>query len=148
MQTRFCTPTEINDLIQNDKIAEDLLRFDTIAICSIADLLHQCESIKKSGDIGNIFDCQNKCDYILNNESGPVKRGIVHIANLSQERLSKALFNFDSGIAAELWGQAANSEISPRRSIRYLSLRLVENISWWTEQVFEEMEDYNNAADD
>ncbi len=143
MLTRFFTPSELTDYFEQGELKEDLFDGETIAICSVADLLDICEAYKK----GNLRISHQELDKRFNafneNPEGPVRKGVVHVSELDQDNLSSALFERDGGTIIDLWRQAANKNISPKRSVRYLTLRMTSDSIWWSEDVYQEMEDYH-----
>ncbi len=146
MLTRFFTPAEVIDYFEEGELKKNLLNGETIAICSIADLLDVCEAYKKGNlDIFLVEELGSKLDAF---NEGPVKEGVVSIVDLDQNNLSAALFERDSGVVIDLWRQAANRDVSPKRSIRYLTLRVTDDSIWWSENVYQEMEEYHTAQDE
>lgn len=145
MRTRFFLPPEVTNYFKRGELRDDLLNYEAMAVCSIADLLDVCEAYKKGSldisreDLHGSFEAFN---------AGPVKRGLVFVVDLDQENLSPALFERDSGVVVDLWGEAADKNISPRRSIRCLTLRITDDSVWWSEEVYREMLEYHAAQDE
>jgi len=142
MRTRFFLPLEVINFFKQRELRNDLLNYDAMAVCSIADLLDVCEAYKKGKldisreDLHKNFEAFN---------TGPVKEGFVFIADLDQDKLSSALFDIDNEVVVDLWGEAADRNISPRRSIRYLTLRITDDSVWWSDEVYREMLEYHIA---
>ena len=145
METRFFTPSEVTDYFEKGELKQDLLEGETIAICSIADLLDVCEASKK-GNIGISPLELYKRFYEFDLEDA-VREGFVTVIDLDQDNLSSALFERDGGTVMGLWRRAANQNISPKRSIRYLTLRITNDSIWWSEDVNQEMEEYHRFMD-
>lgn len=144
MLTRFFTPVEVIDYFERGVLEEDLLDGRTIAIGSIADLLDICEAYKKGNLNISGMELQGRFDAF---NAGPIQGGAVFIIDLDQDNLSSALFERESGIVVGLWDQATRRSISPRRSIRYLTLRITDDVIWWPEDVYRQMEEYHVARD-
>lgn len=142
MRTRFFLPLEITNYFKHRKLRDDLLNYEAMAVCSIADLLDVCEAHKKGNleisreDLLESFEAFN---------SGPVKEGAVFVVDLDQDNLSSALFERHNEVVVDLWEEAANKDISPRHSVRYLTLRVTDDSVWWSEEVYREMLEYHIA---
>ena len=145
MLTRFFTPQEVTDYFERNNLNSDLLNDEMMAICSIADLLDICEAYKKDNLDIRYLELQERFET-FNREL--VDAGKVFIADLDQDNLSKALFERDDYTTIDLWYKAANRNISPKRSIRYLTLRITDEAIWWSENVYQEMEDYHATQDE
>ena len=144
MLTRFFSPTEVAKFFERGDFKEDLLNGRTIAICSIADLLDVCEAYKK----GNLSISHPELHQRFNAfDEDLIRQGSVSVIDLDQNNLSTALFERDSGVVIDLWQQAANRVISPKRSIRYVTFRITGDSTWWSENVYHEMEEYHAARD-
>lgn len=139
MLTRFFTPVEYIDYFKRGELKDDLLNGGVIAIGSIADLLDICEAYKKGGLKISGGELHQKFSAF---EASVIKEGFVFIVDLDQEGLSTALFEKDNEMV-ELWQQAANRGISPKQSIRCLTLKIADDSAWWSENVYEEMEEYH-----
>lgn len=144
MLTRFFSPPEVAQCFENGILREDLLNGETIAICSIADLLDICEAYKKGNLQVSHTELHTRAEAFT---AGPVKEGVVYIVDLDQDNLSSALFERDDGPVVDLWSVAIERNISPKRSIRCLTLRITDDSTWWSEDVYQEMEDYHAVRD-
>lgn len=115
------------------KIASDLTDRQTLARCSIADLIDFCELQKKGGlnlSLAKLLELFEE-DLTLN--------GMVFVADLDRETLSKALFVEPN--PSELWSSAATRGIPPLHSVRRLTLKDSE-WEFWGENVYTEMEEF------
>jgi len=145
MEIRFFSPSEVTDYFEKGELNQDLFEGETIAICSIADLLDVCEASKKGNIRISPLELDKKFDEF--NLEDAVRKGFVSVIDLNQDNLSSALFERDGGTVMDLWRQAANQNISPKRSIRYLTLRITDDSIWWSEDVNQEMEEYHRYKD-
>jgi len=144
MITRFFTPSEIADYFERGELKADMLNGESMGICSVADILDICEARKK----GNLrFSSHKELDGRLDAFNKLSEKGLVFVSNLDQDKLSSALFERDDGNVIGLWKQAASRHISPKRSLRYLSLRTNDDSAWWGEDVYLEMEAYHASQD-
>jgi hypothetical protein len=143
LRTRFLSPDELLDYFNKRKLKTDLVTGETIGICSIADFLHICETCKKGDLYVSHSDLENSCKAFEEDPDGPLTKGQIYIVNLEVNNLSSALFMRNNGLVVDLWRQAANSNISPRRSIRYLTIKYTDESIWWSEDVYQEMEQYH-----
>ncbi|HHC24179.1 MAG TPA: hypothetical protein ENK58_02005 [Desulfobacterales bacterium] len=148
MITRFFTPSEIADYFERGELKADLLNDEIMGICSVADFLDICEAYKKGKlRISSHKELNERFDAFDKLPEGPVEKGLVFIVNLDQDKLSSALFERDDGNVVGLWDQAATRHISPKRSLRYLTLRTNDDSAWWGEDVYLEMEAYHASQD-
>jgi hypothetical protein len=145
MRTRFFLPLEIVNYFKQQELRNDLLSHDAMAICSIADLLDVCEAYKKGNleisreELHRSFEAFNV---------GPIKGGLIFVVDLDQANLSSALFERDNEVVIDLWEEAADKNISPKRSLRYLTLRITDDSVWWSEEVYWEMLEYHTTRDE
>lgn len=139
------SPREILDFFKHGRLKDDLENGNYISICSIGDLLDVCESNKKR--IINIDRevLNQRYRELVEDQAGPVYNGLIFIINLEQDNLSSALFEKEEELIIDLWRQAANANISPRRSIRYLTMRIIDRSTWWSEEVYLQMEEYHTS---
>ncbi len=148
MKTEFMSPPELTSLFENGDIREDCLRGETILVGSIADFLWICEDCKK----GNLkrndkYWLQQRNFEIGNKPNSFIQEGMIYIVDLDNDILNNALFEKENNIVQDLWPKAADFRISPRRSIRYLTIRTTEETTWWSEDVYMQMEEYHSSRD-
>lgn len=144
MLTRFFSAAEIIRYFERGTLSADLNSGEIIAICSIADLLDICEAYKK--DNLNISHVELHTRFEEFKEH-PVKEGSIYIVDLDQDKLSSSLFERDNGAVVDFWHTGVNRSISPKRSVRYLTIRIIDDSTWWSEQVYQEMEEYHISQD-
>lgn len=145
MLTRYFTPLEVTRYFERGEAKQDLLDRQAMAICSIADLLDTCEAYKKANLDISFTELHQKFNAF---DKNLVREGFVSISNLDQYNLSAALFERDSGVVTDLWQPAANRGISPKQSLRCLTLRITDESVWWSENVYYEMEEYHISQDE
>jgi hypothetical protein len=122
-------------------LREELQFSSTIGVCSVADILHLTEDFKKGVLTIEPAEIVTKFQEIISEE-------LVHITDLDKDRLSTALFERnENNIVTGLCEQAAKKTISPKRSIRLLSLKICDETSWWSETVQEEMAEYHDELE-
>lgn len=137
------TPREVLKFFEQGKLKEDYDIGDYIYICSVGDILDVCEAYKKGKIPISIEELRERFNDFIESPIGPVNNGLVFIVDLGQDNLSSALFEREGGLVYDFWEKAANSNISPRRSIRYLTIRIIDGSTWWSEDVFLQMEEYH-----
>lgn len=142
MQTRFFSPSEIIRYFEQGELTRDLLGGESIAVCSIADLLDICEAHKK----GTLRPTVNLHMMFKQLSDGPIREGLIFVSNLDQDALMAALFEREGGTILGLWSVAADRHISPRQSIRRLTLKITDMV-WWSDSVYQEMEEYHTVRD-
>ncbi len=136
MKTRYFNPVELSDYIVQDNIASDLISEQTMSRCSIADFIDLCELQKKGRINLSLTQLLERLELFAKNST---LDGIVFVADLDQETLSKALFVERN--PSKLWLSAATREIPPLHSIRRLTLKDSE-WEFWGENVYTEMEEF------
>lgn len=146
MQTRFFAPHEVFNYFESGKIESDISDIEMLAICSIIDLLDMCELYKKQRLHLSYSELQQKVQQFYETL---VETGQIVIVDLDQDNLSSVLFERDiTQEVTNLWNHACNRSISPKQSIRYLTLRLIDDSTWWSEDVYLEMENYHKIQDE
>lgn len=143
MRDKFITPNDLKEFFIQGKMGGEYVGGNYISIGSIGDLLDICESYKKGKIKINREKLMERYDELMVNPNGPIKRGTLFIIDLEQDNLAEALFEKEGGLVHDLWSQAANKHISPRRSIRRLTIRITGGSTWWSENVVIQMEEYN-----
>jgi hypothetical protein len=122
----FMNMKKIKDMMDQKNITNN----DSYTICTVADVLHLTEEHKKIRKIDNLVDKYNFFIEKYNN-------GEFDIANLSHEKLKQTLFAGDYR-ENQLYIQACNREISPRKSVALLSMRESDENWWWSESIWNE----------
>ena len=145
MRDNFMTPGEIKKFFEQGKLKEEYDSDDYISICSVGDILDMCEAFKKGKITLSLDELMERFHEFAKKDTGPVSNGLVFIVDLEQENLSSALFDREELLVTSFWLKAANSKISPRRSIRYLTIRIVDESTWWSEDVILQMEEYHDS---
>ena len=145
MKEIFMTRGEILKFFEQGRLKEDHDWEDSIFICSIGDILDVCEAFKKRRIILSSEELKKRFYDFAEKDTSPVNRGSVCIIDLSQENLFSALFERQGVVINGFWIKAVNSNISPRRSLRYLTIRICEGSTWWSEDVFLQMEEYHDS---
>jgi hypothetical protein len=143
MRDNFMTPAEIIKFFEKGRLKEDNDGGECISICSVGDILDVCEAFKKGGITLSLEELMKRFQEFTEKDTGPVNSGLVFIVDLEQENLFHALFEREEGLVNGFWIKASNSNISPRRSIRYLTIRNVDGYTWWSEDVYMQMEEYH-----
>lgn len=136
MKTRYFDPVELSNYVTQGKIASDLISKKTIARCSIADFVDLCELQKKGISNLSLTLLLERFELFVEHL---ILDGMVFIADLDRETLSKALFVERN--PSELWASAATREIPPLHSVRRLTLKDSE-WEFWGENVYIEMEEF------
>ena len=147
MNTNFMSPSDLLNFIEKDLISQDCLDEQEILISSIADLLHICEDCKKGNLNKDLRWFEERLAELVNNTQSLLNRGAISIAELDHDTLNRALFEREQNIVIGLWSKAANQQITPRRSVRYLTLKIVDESVWWSEDVYLQMEQYHADRD-
>ncbi len=139
METRYFDPDELFKYFTQDKISPDLIEGNTLARCSVADLIELGEAHKKGNLAISLDRFLKQFDSFIENL---VNTGVVFIADLDQEVLSKMVFTGRN--PSKLWTDAATKDISPLHSLRRLTLNSDE-WGFWEKHIYIEMEDYFNG---
>ena len=133
-------PSDLRAFFEESRISQDCLDGKEILIASIGDLLQVCEDCKKENYNKDMHWLEKRFAEEMENPQSPLNRGTMHISDLDQETLNRALFEREDNIVKDLWSKAANSHISPTLSVRYLTIRVTDETVWWPEDVFLQME--------
>lgn len=145
MRENFMTPVEILKFFEQGRLKEEYDGEDGIFICSIGDILDVCEAFKKSRIPLSLEKLTERFHDFAERDTSPVSSGLVCIVELVQDNLSSALFEREGGVVTGFWMKAVNSDISPRRSVRYLTIRICDGCTWWSEDVYLQMEEYHDS---
>lgn len=141
MKTCFFSPVDILNYFKKGELKEEFQAFSAMGIASVADILHLTEDWKKGNLSIHSSEIMSKFRGIMSEES-------VYITELDRDRLSVALFKKDeNNVVTGLCQESAKETISPKRSLRLLSLKISDETSWWSETVLEEMDEYHNELD-
>lgn len=140
-------PSDLKRFFENGLISQDCLDGKEILIFSIADLLHICEDFKKGNLRTSAGHLKKRFTELADNPKSLAGKGLVYVADLDHDVLNKALFERENNIVHGFWSKATNSRIPPRRSIRYLTLRISDESVWWSEDVYLQMEQYHADMD-
>ena len=137
METTFFSPLDLLGYFKTKDLREELNDNSSIGVCSIADLLYMTE-YHKTGEI------PISSNLLSERFSNFISLGITHVAELDQDRLSSSLFDRTAdNIVTGMCSKSAVMTISPRRSLRQLSLKISDETAWWSEKVLDEMEQYS-----
>jgi len=135
-KTRYFNPVELSNYVAQGKIASDLISEQAMSRCSIADFVDLCELQKKGRLNLSLAQLLERLELFAENST---LDGMVFVADLDRETLSKALFVERN--PSKLWLSAATREIPPLHSVRRLTLRDSE-WEFWGENVYMEMEEF------
>ena len=137
MITRYFTPREIEIFFRNQQLEEDLCNLDALGICSIADLIDLCEAVKKRKNGISLDEFKVSFNRFA---SGPLNQGLVSLAELDAQKLSSMFRTSEDG-SPLLWEDGLNRTTPPTFSIRCITLKKLDDSTWWADDVFEEMID-------
>lgn len=141
METYFFSPMDIFDYFKNGKLKEKFQSSAAMGISSVGDILHLTEDWKKGNLAIGTSEISEKFQSILSEES-------LYIADLDRDRLSATLFEKnENNVVTGFCEHAAQKTISPKRSLRLLSLKVSDESIWWSERVQEEMINYHVETD-
>jgi hypothetical protein len=141
------SPSDLILFFEKGQISQDCLDEKEILISSIADLLHICEDCKKGNLNKDLRWYEERLRELVDDPQSLLNRGYIHIADLDHDTLNKALFEREQNIVVEFWSEAANPQITPRRSVRYLTIKKADDSVWWSEDVYLQMEQYHSDRD-
>jgi len=147
MNTNFMRPSDLILFFEKGRISQACLDGKEILISSIADLLHICEDCKKGNLNMELRWYEERLAELIDNPQSLLSRGYIYIADLDHDTLNKSLFEREQNTVMGLWSEAANPQITPRRSVRYLTIKIVDESDWWSEDVYLQMEQYHADRD-
>jgi len=139
-------PSDLKIFFENGLISRDCLDGKEILVFSIADLLHICEDCKKGKLRASPSQIKQRFSELVDKPQSLSNKGLVYLADLDHDRLNRTLFERENNIVNGFWSKATNPRIPPRRSVRYLTLRITVE-SWWSEDVYLQMEQYHADMD-
>lgn len=131
IDSRFVTYSEIEDFFKSGNILKikQVLQ-NAVLISSIGDILYIVEQFQKN---------KLKIQVAELNSNFEIFKKDVFIPDIDRKDLLDNMFSGDEIV--ELWDKPCNPNISPRFSISLICIKT--NISsFWTEKVFESMEDF------
>lgn len=134
---KFLTYSEIEAFFKTSNIKSIKKTMDeSFLICSTSDILYISEQFKKNNIKTTITELSKNLE-ILCDVSNP-----IYFPEIDRDVLLENLFDTEENNIT-LWEKACNMKVSPRFSISMIAIR-ISNSSFWSEETFNEMEEYYN----